>query len=233
MVTLLPNHKNNIQKALDVLSGERFESLDLSVISILPLSCPAQILPHLAQSFDVDISGLDEAQTRELLQDAFQIHYYAGTPYAINRALQIIFKNARIEEWFTYGGEPYYFRITAEISPDITGLNGDILAKLIKTANRYKNARSLLEGISIALELKGYAYIGQIALSGKNIEIQAGTSGAVESAGELLFACAKAADKQTTIEYRKTPEQEIQDTLYAALGVVKTSEVTIYNGDTQ
>jgi phage tail P2-like protein len=200
MVTLLPAHKNNIQKALDVLSGEWFEALDLSVISILPLTCPKEILAHLAESFDVDISGLNEQQTRELLQDAFKIHYYAGTPYSIKRALAIVFKHAGIQEWQEYEGNPYYFRITVESNPDIIGINLTLLEKLVSTAKRYKNARSLIEVLRLNATHKGNIYVGTISDSTINAAIYPGESADIASYGQYYAGGAVFNAQEITIE---------------------------------
>ncbi|MDR1975586.1 MAG: phage tail protein I [Campylobacteraceae bacterium] len=186
--TLLPAHKSAIEKALDILAKEEFESIDLSAISILPATCPAKILPHLAESFDVDIAGLNEAETRELLQDAFLLHYYAGTPYSINRALAIIFAEAKAQEWFDYGGEAYYFRILINSGFDITGINQELFARLIKTANRYKNARSLIDKFLIDAEIKGNIYIGSAAQSGITTTIYPSNSADILTEGEIFFA---------------------------------------------
>jgi phage tail P2-like protein len=199
-MTILPPHKSAVQKALDALSGERFEGLDLSVISILPLTCPKEILPHLAESFGVDIAGLNEEQTRELLRDAFQIHYYAGTPYSIKRALQIVFMQAGIEEWQEYAGEPYYFRVTIQSDPNVLGINTALLEKLIKTANRYKNARSLIDCLRINAKTQGAIYIGTISDTSVNIAIYPSDSADIANIGEYYIGGAAFSAHNTTIE---------------------------------
>lgn len=198
--TILPAHKKAIQKALDVLSGERFESLDLSVISILPLTCPVELLAHLAQSFDVDITGLDEQQTRELLQDAFQIHYWSGTPYAIKRALHIVFEHAGIDEWMQYAGDPYYFRITVESNPDVTGITKELLEKLVRTAKRYKNARSLIDYLRMNLEHKGAFYIGSVSLNSARVTIYPENSSDIVLQGNMYIGAAQQSAHTVTIE---------------------------------
>jgi P2-related tail formation protein len=157
-------------------------------------------LPHLAESFDVDISGLNEAETRELLQDAFLLHYYAGTPYAINRALAIVFAQAKADEWFNYGGEAYYFRILINSNPNITGINPELFTRLIKTAYRYKNARSLIDKFSIDAETKGSFYIGSAAQSGTKTTIYPSNSADILAEGEIFFAGAVHTALNITIE---------------------------------
>ena len=74
-MSLLPNHKSKFDKKFDELFGVRLDNLDLGAINILADSCPASLLPVLAQSYDVDIEGLGEAAARELIKNAFEIHF--------------------------------------------------------------------------------------------------------------------------------------------------------------
>ncbi|MDR2342780.1 MAG: phage tail protein I [Campylobacteraceae bacterium] len=201
--TILPAHKSAAQKALDTLTGERFEGLDINVISIIPKDCPKEILPHLAESFDVDISGLNEQQTRELLQDAFKIHYYAGTPYSIKRALQIVFAHAGIEEWMQYEGNPYYFRITVNSTPNITGITANLLEKLVRTANRYKNARSLIDVLRLNAGHAGNINIGIISDATINSAIYPGESSDVATNGDFYIGGAAFSAQEITIMENK------------------------------
>ena len=82
-MSLLPNHKSKLDKLLDELFGLRFDGLDISVINTLAGSCPTSLLPILAASFDVDIGGLNEMNARWLIKNAFKIHFYSGSFYAV------------------------------------------------------------------------------------------------------------------------------------------------------
>ena len=62
-MNLLPNHKSKFDKKFDELFGVRLDNLDLGAINVLADSCPAYLLPILAQSYDVDIDGLGEEAT--------------------------------------------------------------------------------------------------------------------------------------------------------------------------
>ena len=75
-MNLLPNHKSKFDKKFDELFGVRLDNLDLGAINVLADSCPASLLPILAQSYDVDIDGLGETGARGLIKEAFKIHYY-------------------------------------------------------------------------------------------------------------------------------------------------------------
>ena len=72
------------------------------------------ILDLLAEQFHVDyydaINFSDE-EKRNLIRQSIAWHRLKGTPAAVEMVLQDAFKDLRIDEWFTYGGEPYYFRL--------------------------------------------------------------------------------------------------------------------------
>lgn len=97
-MSLLPNHKSKFDKLLDELFGLRLGGLDIGVINILADSCPVSLLPILAASFDVDIDGLNETNARWLIKNAFKIHFYSGSFYAVKKAVQSVDSGAIIIE---------------------------------------------------------------------------------------------------------------------------------------
>lgn len=97
-MSLLPNHKSKFDKKFDELFGVRLDNLDLGAINILADSCPVSLLPILAQSYDVNIEGLGEEAIRELIKNAFEIHFYSGTFYAVKKAVSAYDKDALIIE---------------------------------------------------------------------------------------------------------------------------------------
>lgn len=97
-MNLLPNHKSKFDKKFDELFGVRLDNLDLRTINILADSCPVSLLPILAQSYDVNIEGLGEEAIRELIKNAFEIHFYSGTFYAVKKAVSAYDKDALIIE---------------------------------------------------------------------------------------------------------------------------------------
>lgn len=168
-MSLLPNHKSKFDKKFDELFGVRFEGLDLGAIDTLASSCPESLLPILAASFDVDIDGLSQSEARELIKNAFEIHYYSGTFYSLNKALNALYSDVRVREWFEYKGEPYHFRLELDASKN--GLSPQILKRSDELINKYKNVRSVYDGASIkataSINLKAYSY----TFSGENISV--------------------------------------------------------------
>ena len=115
-----------------------------------PVTCPAHLLPYLAQAWSVDEwdPAWTEAQKRQVIIDAPALHKLKGTRGAIERALTALGFGAVVKEWFEYGGLPYRFRIS------VTLANGGAwtakqAALIYRTAIANKNVRSWLEQISI------------------------------------------------------------------------------------
>lgn len=168
-MSLLPNHKSKFDKKIDEFIGLRFEGLDLGAIDTLASSCPKSLLPILAASFDVDIDGLSQSEARELIKNAFEIHYYSGTFYSLNKALSALYADAKVKEWFDYAGLPYHFKLELDASKN--GVSPQTLKRSDEIINTYKNVRSVYDGASIkaiaSINLKAYSYM----LSGENISV--------------------------------------------------------------
>ncbi len=166
---LLPNHKSRFDKKLDEFFGVKLESLDLSVINILANSCPAKLLPILAASFDVSIGGLNEQSAREMIKNAFKLHYYSGTIYTLKKALKAFLGSSKVKEWFSYAGKPYHFKVEIEIA------NKELLKDDYKTLDalieEYKNVRSVLDAIEIRSHIKLKEQNALAITSGECIEL--------------------------------------------------------------
>lgn len=168
-MSILPNHKSKFDKLFDDLFGIKFDALDLGVINTLANSCPAKLLPILAKSFDVDIDGLSEEAARELLQNAFEIHFYSGTHFSLKKALKTLFNDIKILEWFEYDAEPYHFKVKLEIKD--TAIDDKLLQKSDEIIKRYKNARSVLDGFEIHMKTNLKAYFGSYMGGGEEINV--------------------------------------------------------------
>lgn len=152
-----------ISKALVTLLGKvehakiyaRIDQLDEPVLDIL--------------AEDLDVAWYDYNYSletkRALIKDSFFVHRHLGTKGAIDRALSDIFPNSTVQEWFDYGGQPFYFRVVV----DVTRTREEAQIGLIKKAvEYYKSYRSHLEeneiivritcGISIGTQQDGIGY---------------------------------------------------------------------------
>lgn len=106
-----------------------------------------EFLNHLAYQFHVDFwdADLPIEKKRKLIKNSIKYHKYKGTPYAVEQLLKDAFDDTWIEEWFEYGGKPYFFRIyTRDILRD-----KNTFANFIKALNTVKNTRSWLESFTL------------------------------------------------------------------------------------
>lgn len=177
-MTLLPAHKDEIYKKLDELFGARLDEFDVSLIATNPDLIPAKLLPHLAASFDIETNGANEQSIRKLIKNAFIIK--KGTVESIKVALKSFFAGASIEEWYQYGGEPYFFRVKVLLD----GVSFDSWDKLEAIVSTYKNVRSVLDRISIELECKkAVCQMGGYSISGESLEIYPYQTPSIEPSG--------------------------------------------------
>jgi len=169
-MVLIPINESLDLKAVDETIDNRFNFLKEFDLNLFPLLCKKKYLPHLAFMFDVDINSLNEQATRELLSCAISLKKYIGSVYYLEEMLKILSEDIKVKEWFTYGGEPYYFKV--QVKADTKAITKEFYEKLEKAINEYKNVRSVLEKIVITTKVnlgKKYAFG---CLSGESIEVR-------------------------------------------------------------
>ena len=118
-----------------------------------------KLLDILAYDFKVDWYGYDypvEAK-RELLKSSFQVHRKMGTKGAVERALSAIYPGTKVEEWFTYGGEPFGFRIILDITKPNVQISND---EILRAVDMYKSLRSHLEEGGITYRSRVHIVVG-------------------------------------------------------------------------
>lgn len=103
------------------------------------------LLDILAYDFKVDWWDPDYslAEKRRVFKGSWYIHKHMGTRAAVETALRAIYPKATVEEWFEYGGEPYHFKL----SIDLTGETSDAARpwRVLERVNFYKSLRSHME----------------------------------------------------------------------------------------
>ena len=107
---------------------------------------PEGILDMLAWQLHVEgyEAAVDVQAKRELIQGSLLLHRRKGTPWAVRNALQTALAlPADVSEWFSYGGEPYFFRVGL----DVTGaeFTPAMAANAFRLILEYKNVRSWLD----------------------------------------------------------------------------------------
>ncbi|MBU2701696.1 phage tail P2-like protein [Sporomusaceae bacterium BoRhaA] len=117
------------------------------------------VVDLLAWQYHVDFydAALPIDQKRNLVRTSIDAHRHKGTPYAVELVVKAILKDAIVQEWFDYGGEPYYFRVV-KIGGDM--VQPEVYTKLKTAINMVKNTRSWLDGVSLYREMSSNIYYG-------------------------------------------------------------------------
>lgn len=117
-----------------------------------------EVVDLLAWQYHVDFydSELSIDQKRNLVRTSIDAHRHKGTPYAVELVVKAILEDAIVQEWFEYGGEPYFFRVI-KINGQITA---DMYPRLKKAVDTVKNTRSWLEGVSLSRSVTSNLYLG-------------------------------------------------------------------------
>lgn len=105
---------------------------------------PEEVIDLMAAELRTQFYGsnLDIEKKKQLVRNTLTWYMTAGTPAAIEGLLSTVFGWGRIEEWFEYGGRPYYFKPVIGIEASQEEIN--IFLKYLKLV---KNARSWLDAM--------------------------------------------------------------------------------------
>ena len=100
---------------------------------------------------------------RELIKETLIYYTYMGTPEAVNRMLSAVYPGSYIEEWYTYGGEPYHFQVILEMANFREPANASTIRRGIKKVKRLTAHMDGLIyqcniGIIIGTHGQGYKY---------------------------------------------------------------------------
>ena len=165
--SLLPPNATNLLKDLEsILSGQ----LDLQTLNRFvnnPNEAPANILPWLAWTVSVDDwnDAWSETVRRNVIKASIEVHRRKGTIGALKKALQAFnYQNVKVEEWFDYGADPYFFRVFFDVVEP--GFDVNIIPDVQKVITSTKNARSHLESLRAYLSAEmGVVNIGSLIIS--------------------------------------------------------------------
>lgn len=113
------------------------------------------ILDILARDFNISWYDFNYSlQTkRRVIAAAFSVQRKLGTKGAMEKAICAIWPNSSVEEWFDYGGNPYYFRVLVEANTDDDGNEEIHFDRIDKTVQLYKNERSWLQDGQVVLKI--------------------------------------------------------------------------------
>ncbi len=104
------------------------------------------LLDELAWQYHVDFyrDNYTMETKRGLIRSAIERHRLKGTPAVVEEVVRTCYQRAVVEEWFEWGGDPYYFRVLLRAENPAPPLN---LEEVIALIDAYKSKRSWLEGI--------------------------------------------------------------------------------------
>ena len=135
------------QGVAEILAARPAEIDEASIYTRID-SLPEDLLDILAYDFKIDWYNYDypvEAK-RNLIKTNYYVHRHLGTVGAVRSAIQSIYPNSDVEEWWQdfYAGEPYHFRVMLESASPIMPVGTDTILAAIYL---YKSLRSHLDGI--------------------------------------------------------------------------------------
>ena len=122
---------------------------------------PEDLLDILAKDFKVDWYDFNYpvSTKRKVLKDSFFVHRHLGTRAAVEKAISDVWPDSKLEEWFEYGGEPYYFRV---VNITAAHVDEDVIRKVLRAIYATKNERSWLEGLNFLREADSTVYVGAL-----------------------------------------------------------------------
>lgn len=133
----------------------RFQKLDTEKLLVYLFDkVEESALVHLAEQFHITgnegwTNCTTTSEKRDLIKNSLNLHRFRGTKFSLTRVLEILGLNGKLQEWFEYGGKPYYFKISVDMNnKPFDETTEESLIDLI-TAN--KNVRSKLEVLIINL----------------------------------------------------------------------------------
>lgn len=86
-------------------------------------------------------------EKRRWIKNATPWYLEYGTRAAVEKTANAVFSDSFVEEWFEYGGKPYYFRVSAKGKPDESDIR-----RFREMLEKAKNVRSILESIGFGEE---------------------------------------------------------------------------------
>ncbi len=165
--SLLPPNATILLRDLEEIFGDSFDLPTLNCYVVNPDLAPAHILPWLAWALSVDdwSDSWSEQVRRNVIKASVEVHRKKGTIGALKKALQAFnYENVKVEEWFEYGADPYFFRVFFDVREP--GFDVNVLPQVQKVIESTKNARSHLESLRAYLSTEmGLVSIGSIIIS--------------------------------------------------------------------
>ena len=164
--------KENVQEVAKVVD-DTLLSFDKTIAEVLIYPAidmlGSELINTLAIQMHCDFydDTLPLAVRRNLVKNSIAWHRIKGTPAAVEQMIQTVYQTVVVEEWFDYGGEPFFFKVNLGDSQITT----QKIKNLIKMINASKNVRSWLEVLRFSKSIDITRYLGCFADVHKKYEI--------------------------------------------------------------
>ena len=164
--------KENVQEVAKVVD-DTLLSFDKTIAEVLIYPAidmlGSELINTLAIQMHCDFydDTLPLAVRRNLVKNSIAWHRIKGTPAAVEQMIQTVYQTGVVEEWFDYGGEPFFFKVNFGDSQITT----QKIKNLIKMINASKNVRSWLEVLRFSKSIDIIRYLGCFADVHKKYEI--------------------------------------------------------------
>ena len=123
----------------------------------------------LAQTFDVEPASQSLEETRKLLDEPLKTYFFEGTFFTLQKALKSFYGDSTLKQWFSYGGEPYHFRVEIDLKDDSTDKTR--YKKLDTLIEQYKNVRSVFKGFNLIRSTKSEVFMGANETDKERLEL--------------------------------------------------------------
>lgn len=177
---------------------EAYQEADLLFNLVEIENIPERLLDLLAYEKHVDFYNVNWAieVKRAVVKASISQHRKKGTPGAVESVVNKTFGDGIVDEWFDYGGRPYYFRVVTE-QPLAMDVDIENLTTMI---NEFKNVRSWLENITVNRKLNLGLNIGGAVSNYQQTKILAPKFEMVDLRANLSYGALIAKYDTTTIE---------------------------------
>jgi len=177
--SLIPSFEDIKLHSADIVASDVLDTLQSEIKAFETLAnpdiCDEKYLPFLAYAFKVDFwdESLSVEDKRALIKQSLALHRYKGTTWAIERVFEALNIKAVVKEWFSYGGEPYHFKIDLSLEDkEITPARADELTKYVGI---YKNVRSVLDELILSYlqsQKVGFASggVGEVSINSQMLD---------------------------------------------------------------
>ena len=160
LLSVLPEHLEQVQtEALSAAVKKGLQKLQTysraaSVYAAIP-ELPDEVLNLLAIELRTQYYDPEDRRGRreKMVEQTLAWYLRGGTGSVLTEYLGALYQGGRLEEWYHYGGNPYFFKamIDLDLDDEIETGTGDKIAERIRA---YKNVRSWLEELAFHIGIQ-------------------------------------------------------------------------------